>query len=781
MRSTLLSVALLWAACTPDPEGSPRPTVPEEPSPIAGSADAHDQGTADTGSAPDDSGIDDPPKIDDGESRLVLRINEVVADNRQIDPLGDGSTPDWLELYSLLEEDLDLSGYTISDDPEDPAKHVLPDGLVLPAGGHLLLWASGQPDLGPEHLGFAISDDGEELAVYTPLGGNLDRVQLPAQARNLAAQRTPDGSETWQYSYRVSPGAPNTEPPSISSTPLPAGSDWSYLDGGLIPDSAWAELGFDASAWPVGPAPLGYGDAHQVSILDYGPDAANKAPSYYFRTEVELEGVSELLSASLGYLRDDGIAMYVNGVEVRRDNLPAGILGPDTLASSTIAEASETAWQAVDIDPALLVEGTNILAAQVHQATAGSSDLGFDLSITLEHPAEDDKSDSVGTKFTHPPELPVPLESYILDDFVVHRIDFEIDTVAYNRLQVDSTTYQPATFLTEDAEMQVAIRVKGSSTWRPITEKPSLKLQFDYYDETQQYWGLSAVNLHNMTYDPSLLAESTSYWVYREAGWPAPRTSYAEVRINGEYRGLYAIVENKNQRFLEHWLEDPSGSVYESGSFNWGCDVDDLAPAGQRCDCFEHDHVGDGDTTDDLSLMCTEATLPDPELWLDAMRTRLDWEAFLGTLTTDMALAHWDSYGYNLNNWHMIHEPSTGRWWWTPWSTDLAFGWNPWGAGWCDQLGIDPSDYGRYGYLANRCLNLPECAEDLREAMRSTADHLDSLDVAGRIAAADAIASAYAPLEPYPWYSAADQAAHAACIVGFMAERPDQMRIWAGP
>ena len=802
---------LLIAACAtepleptgPAPDSGPQ-TSTEDPTTVG-----QTQPTTETGTAPEDTGFEDsdtaapdvPSTFDDGQSRLVLRINEVVADNRLSATDETGAAPDWLELYNLTDADLPLDGYRINDD-EDPEDAHLLDGLVLPANGYLLLWADGLPKLGPDHLPFSISNDGENLAVFAPGGGLLDLVELPPQARDLALQRFPDGADAWRYTYRVTPGAPNGPMATETDIAVPPDSPWRYLDGGDSPGVGWTDPGYDDSGWSEGPGPLGYGDAHQVTVLDYGPNPNDKALAYYFRSTVEIVDVDDIVEASLGVLRDDGVIVYLNGVEVLRNNMAKGAVTPETLASATVAEA-EDSYLLAPIDPSLLVEGLNTLAAEVHQAAPTSSDLGFDLYVSLERlvPTVDGDGSDLSTlgplhdrldprggalagdgslAVDHvpaavPPPLPEPLESHVFDDFAVHQIAFEVDSASYSALIADSRTYAPATFITEDAEFPVAIRVKGNVTWRPITEKPSLKLQFDMYDEDRQYWGLSAVNLHNMTYDPSFLAESLSYWVYREAGWPAPRTSYAEVTINGEYRGLYAIIEEKNKRFLEHWLEDGTGSVWEAGSFNWGCDVNDFG-----CDCFEHDHEGAGDAIDDLEQLCRDATTPDPAAWLSVMQTRLDWDAFLGTLTTDMALAHWDSYGYNWNNYHLIHEPSTGQWTWTPWSTDLAFGWNPWDPGWCGDIGTNPSDYDNYGYVISRCMGTEACMTELEDAMLATADHIDALDVAGRIDALDALASAYPALEPYPWYSASDQVAHATCIAGFMAQRPDYLRTWAG-
>ena len=45
---------------------------------------------------------------------------------------------------------------------------------------------------------------------------------------------------------------------------------WAYLDDNTSPLS-WAAPAFDDSAWPVGLAELGYGDADEETVVDFGP------------------------------------------------------------------------------------------------------------------------------------------------------------------------------------------------------------------------------------------------------------------------------------------------------------------------------------------------------------------------------------------------------------------------------------------------------------------------------------------------------------------------------
>ena len=80
--------------------------------------------------------------------------------------------------------------------------------------------------------------------------------------------------------------------------------------------------------------------------------------------------------------RDDGVLVYLNGVPIFTNNLPAGPINYLTYAPGIVGGTDETAFYSQPVDPALLVSGRNVLAAEVHQCNAGSSDIVFDLELS---------------------------------------------------------------------------------------------------------------------------------------------------------------------------------------------------------------------------------------------------------------------------------------------------------------------------------------------------------------------------------------------------------------
>jgi len=162
---------------------------------------------------------------------------------------------------------------------------------------------------------------------------------------------------------------------------LPMGSSWRYFDSGGSPGRGWQTPNFDDSAWPQGPAELGYGDGDESTLLSFGPNAQDKYPSAFFRTSFSVTDPSLFTRLALHALRDDGIVVYLNGREVYRNNLPQGAIAADQLAGLTVAQAEETRFLESFIQPKLLRMGNNTLAVEIHQAAPTSSDLSFDLEL----------------------------------------------------------------------------------------------------------------------------------------------------------------------------------------------------------------------------------------------------------------------------------------------------------------------------------------------------------------------------------------------------------------
>lgn len=390
-------LALLLAGCADkDPQDSGGGACPAGPC-DSGSADSStDSGdtdsTADSGESGESGETGDTAETGDSGSEwdpnkpLELCINEFMPsnDNALLDE-SSGLYVDWIELHNPGEEDLSLDGWSLTDDRDEPTKSTLSGGLTLGAGEFLVLFADDAADLGATHLDFKLAQDGGTLGVYAPDGrGSL--ITYGYIETDISAARVTDccsGSDCWEYVYKGTPGLTNYAPDPVEIDLVDAGSAWAWWDQGYEPSGDWTALDFDDAAWPTGSAPLGYGDSHIVTTISYGSDGSNKYTTSYFRLVFPVEDASAYTDALGTLLKDDGAIVYLNGEEVERSNMPDGAVTYSTFASGSTSD--ETGYAAFTVDPALLVEGDNVLAVEVHQASLDSSDLGFDLTLSAEY------------------------------------------------------------------------------------------------------------------------------------------------------------------------------------------------------------------------------------------------------------------------------------------------------------------------------------------------------------------------------------------------------------
>ena len=167
---------------------------------------------------------------------------------------------------------------------------------------------------------------------------------------------------------------------------VPFGSSWKYYDQGSLDDTLWQSPDYAADVWSRGVAPFGYGTvgtvadaADYATVLDYGGDASNKRPTYYFRQEFVLaESPAADENFTLYYYLDDGAVFYVNGEEVGSYHCVSGSSYYDY---STAYESSTAAYGMIDIPGTLLCEGSNVVTVEVHNTSATSSDIFFDARI----------------------------------------------------------------------------------------------------------------------------------------------------------------------------------------------------------------------------------------------------------------------------------------------------------------------------------------------------------------------------------------------------------------
>jgi hypothetical protein len=175
----------------------------------------------------------------------------------------------------------------------------------------------------------------------------------------------------------------------LSNLVIPINSTWRYLDNGTDQGTNWSQPGYNESAWKLGAARLGYGQDGEVTTVGFGPSSGNKYITTYFRRLFVAPAGGVFTNLDFRLVRDDGAVVWLNGRELFRSNMPEGPVSYTTRASAAVSAGDEQNLFPYSTSAAYLVPGTNVLAVEIHQGDPTSSDLGFNLQLTITGYVED--------------------------------------------------------------------------------------------------------------------------------------------------------------------------------------------------------------------------------------------------------------------------------------------------------------------------------------------------------------------------------------------------------
>ncbi len=140
-----------------------------------------------------------------------ILITEVMAANTRTALDDQGGYSDWIELHNPTDMPIPLIGYTLTDDPDTPAKWSLP-AAALASEAFLLVWASGLDRVAPDgwHASFRLSRAGDYVGLFGPDGQLVDEVTFGAQETDVSLGRLRTVSDQWVAFSFPTPGAANT-------------------------------------------------------------------------------------------------------------------------------------------------------------------------------------------------------------------------------------------------------------------------------------------------------------------------------------------------------------------------------------------------------------------------------------------------------------------------------------------------------------------------------------------------------------------------------------------
>lgn len=239
---------------------------------------------------------------------------------------------------------------------------VLEDGLPDPPGAVTVTWSQ-------------VSGTGTVLFADSHSSNTTARIPAPG---SYVLRLTADDS-VLQASNDVSVAVSRVY---TQVTLVATGGVWKYLDNGSDQGTGWVSNTFDDQAWSNGFAQLGYGDGNERTIVSYGTNTNNRYITTYFRRAFNVANAAAVYGVTVFLLRDAGGVVYLNGVEIFRSNMPAGVVTNRSIAGWPVFGADETNLFSKAVDPELLITGTNVVAVEIHQNATNNADLSFDLGLT---------------------------------------------------------------------------------------------------------------------------------------------------------------------------------------------------------------------------------------------------------------------------------------------------------------------------------------------------------------------------------------------------------------
>ena len=331
-------------------------------------------------------------------------------------------------------------------------------------------------------------------------------------------------------------------------TVIANGDSRKYFPGTSEPDSNWRKLSFNDGAWSVGPGGIGFGDSDDSTLIGL-------APSLYMRISFTLTDTSKIVQAILNIDYDDGFIAFINNVEIARSNL--GLVTGDHPPFSQFANGQHEAQMYQSGDPegfiiskkklsSLMINGSNLFSIQVHNATANSGDMSSNLWLSL------GISDSTVNYGPNPPWFTNPFSDSNLPLVVIEtggktiaddpRIISQMGIIE-NGPGIRNDLSDPF----NNYDGQISIEIRGSTS----QQYPKVSYGLETQDSSNanlnvSLLGMPAENdwvLYGPFPDKTMIRNVLTYDLFGRMGHWSPRTAFCELLINGQYKGVYVLLE----------------------------------------------------------------------------------------------------------------------------------------------------------------------------------------------------------------------------------------------
>jgi hypothetical protein len=330
-------------------------------------------------------------------------------------------------------------------------------------------------------------------------------------------------------------------------TIVAASDEWKYFPGTADPGANWFNFNFDDNSWLSGPGGFGYGDNDDGTVID-------PVLSVFLRKKFLIFDVAELEQIILHVDYDDGFIAYLNGTEIARRNMGTGqFVGfnqPSTGLHEAVLFANGTP-EAIVLRPdqkTLLVNGENVIAIQIHNESLASSDLSSSAFISAGLNTSATRYSSIPGWFI----LPQTVDSSNLPIISIQTNGLEIMDelrivadmgVIDNGPGIRNSLNDP--FNNYNGKISIEFRGESSQMF------PKRSFTIETRDELGNNLDVPLLNLpaendwvlYAPYTDKTMMRDVLAFKLGQDLGSYAPRTRYAELFLNGNYLGVYVLIE----------------------------------------------------------------------------------------------------------------------------------------------------------------------------------------------------------------------------------------------
>jgi hypothetical protein len=309
-----------------------------------------------------------------------------------------------------------------------------------------------------------------------------------------------------------------------------------------------------------------------------------------------------------------------------------------------------------------------------------------------------------------------PTDADLFDDTVLHEMRLAMHPSDWQRLKDNyfENFYYPADFQWRDIVVEnIGIRSRGRGTRSDI--KPSLRVDFNQFEDSQKFLGLKSLVLRNNIGDATMVHERVAMALFRKMGLPASRESHTRLYLNDRYMGLFLVVESLDKLFLKNNFGEDDGHLYSYENVepyrfeDRGPDPAKYFPLPFKPETHEKDP-----DPAPLAAMIHAMSQASDANFPSAMAEYLDLTLFVKYLAVEMYMADFDGIlgVTGLNNFYLYRFEKKNLHQFIAWDKDLTFD-SPTRSVWKDADG---------NVLVRRMMNVPELRDLYLQTLWNLAD-----------------------------------------------------------